>query len=88
MSIIVSPLLRIHNETDFSMELRFRRPKEEENEFVSLILDAGDSVDDSMATFSGVSLSGGAKKALMSLTVGMNYALLPILLLDFLFWSK
>ncbi|XP_071913295.1 uncharacterized protein [Coffea arabica] len=70
LSIIVSPLLRIHNETDFSMELRFRRPKEEENEFASLILDAGDSVDDSMATFSGVSLSGGPKKALMSLTVG------------------
>ncbi|KAL3526718.1 hypothetical protein ACH5RR_011374 [Cinchona calisaya] len=70
LSIIVSPLLRIKNETDFSMELRFQRPQKKETEFASLVLEAGESVDDSMATFGGVSLSGGVKKALMSLSVG------------------
>lgn len=75
LSITVSPLLRIHNETDFAMELRFQRPQKKETEFASLVLGAGDSVDDSMAAFGGVSLSGGLKKALVSLSVGKNYAL-------------
>lgn len=70
LSLAVSPLLRIHNETDFSMELRFQRPQQKETDFASLVLEAGDSVDDSIAAFGASSLSGGSKKALMSLSVG------------------
>ncbi|GER30822.1 hypothetical protein STAS_06785 [Striga asiatica] len=72
LSIIVSPLLRIHNETDFSLELRFHRPQHEETESASLRLDAGDIVDDAMMAFTAVDLSGGLRKALTSLSVG-NY---------------
>lgn len=71
MSIVVSPLLMIHNETDFSLELCFKRPQNEETESASLILNAGDVVDDAMTTFSAVDLSGGSRKALTSLSVGM-----------------
>ncbi|KAJ8764509.1 hypothetical protein K2173_006249 [Erythroxylum novogranatense] len=70
LSVVVSPLLRIHNETEFSMELRFRRPQQDENIFASVSLKKGDSVDDSMATFDAINMSGGLKKALMSLSVG------------------
>ncbi|CAA0840903.1 Protein of unknown function (DUF1162 [Striga hermonthica] len=72
LSIIVSPLLRIHNETDFSLELRFHRPQHEETESASLRLNAGDIVDDAMMAFTAVDLSGGLRKALTSLSVG-NY---------------
>lgn len=72
MSIVVSPLIRIHNETKFSMELRFRRPEQKEDEYASVLLKTGDTIDDSIATFNAVKLSGGIKKALMSLSVGMH----------------
>ncbi|KAL3616453.1 hypothetical protein CASFOL_039843 [Castilleja foliolosa] len=72
LSIAVAPLLKIQNETDFSLELRFHRPHHEETESVSLVLKAGDIVDDSMTAFSAVDLSGGLRKALTSLSVG-NY---------------
>lgn len=75
MSIVVSPLLRIYNETDFSMELRFQRPQQKETDFASLVLEPGDSVDDSIATFGARSLSGGLKKALISLSVGKTCVL-------------
>ncbi|XP_020537290.1 uncharacterized protein LOC105639629 isoform X2 [Jatropha curcas] len=70
LSIAVSPLTRIHNGTEFSVELRFRRPQEDENVFASMLLKKGDSIDDSMATFDAINLSGGSKKALMSLSIG------------------
>ncbi|KAI3452089.1 hypothetical protein Pfo_008754 [Paulownia fortunei] len=72
LSIVVSPLLKIHNETDFSLELRFHRPQQEETESALLILKAGDVLDDAMTAFSAIDLSGGLRKALTSLNVG-NY---------------
>ncbi|KAL5752815.1 hypothetical protein ACOSQ2_023322 [Xanthoceras sorbifolium] len=69
-SFAVSPLVRIHNETEFSMELRFRRTQEKEDEFACVSVKPGDSIDDSMAIFDAISFSGGLKKALMSLSVG------------------
>ncbi|KAL3833397.1 hypothetical protein ACJIZ3_008133 [Penstemon smallii] len=70
LSIGVSPLLRICNETDFSLELRFQRPHHKEEEYALLTLKAGDVIDDSMAAFSAIDLSGGSRKALTSLSVG------------------
>ncbi|KAL1538923.1 hypothetical protein AAHA92_27610 [Salvia divinorum] len=70
--IIVSPLLMIHNETDFTMELRFQRAQSEGTDSASLILKAGDTVDDTMTAFNAVNLPGGSRKALTSLSVG-NY---------------
>lgn len=70
LSISVSPLLRIYNETKFSMELRFRRSQRETAESVSVVLKSGDAVDESVAAFDAVNLSGVLKKALMSLSVG------------------
>ncbi|KAL8151956.1 hypothetical protein V2J09_021764 [Rumex salicifolius] len=70
LSVMISPLLRIHNETKFSLELSFERPQQEESESVSLFLKSKDTFDDCIAAFEAVNLSGGAKKALMSLSVG------------------
>ncbi|KAB1669469.1 hypothetical protein ES319_1Z041100v1, partial [Gossypium barbadense] len=70
LSIVVSPLIRIQNETKLSIELRIRRPERMEDEFVSMSLKAGDTFDDSMASFDAIHLSGGFRKALMSLNVG------------------
>ncbi|KAH9711641.1 vacuolar protein sorting-associated protein [Citrus sinensis] len=70
LSIVVSPLIRVHNETELSMELRFRRVQEQEDDFASILLKPGHTIDDSMAMFDAVSFSGGLKKALMSLSVG------------------
>ncbi|KAJ6733010.1 VACUOLAR PROTEIN SORTING-ASSOCIATED PROTEIN VPS13 [Salix koriyanagi] len=70
LSIAVSPLIRIHNETEFSMELRFRRSQQNEDVFVPMLLKKGASVDDSMKAFEAIGSSGGLKKALMSFTVG------------------
>lgn len=69
---MVSPLIRIYNETEFSMELRFRRPQQNEDMFASILLGKGDSVDDSMTAFNAITLSGEVKKALMSLSVGID----------------
>ncbi|KAM1156496.1 hypothetical protein ACFX2B_026994 [Malus domestica] len=70
LSIVISPLTRIHNETGLPIKLRFRRAQQKEDEFASEVLNAGDTVDDSMAMFGAINLSGGEKKALMSLAVG------------------
>ncbi|XP_024974996.1 uncharacterized protein LOC112513098 isoform X4 [Cynara cardunculus var. scolymus] len=69
LSIVVSPLLRIHNKTDFPIELRFQQPVQEENED-ALVLKAGDTVDDSTAAFDVIKTSGGSKNALISASVG------------------
>lgn len=70
MPISVSPLIRIHNETPFSLELRFQRPQQKEHEFASLVLKSGDSIDDSVAMFDAIQLSGALRKAFTSLSIG------------------
>ncbi|XVE87220.1 hypothetical protein DITRI_Ditri18aG0098600 [Diplodiscus trichospermus] len=70
LSIAVSPLIRIRNETKFSIELWIRRPEQMEDEFASVSLKAGDTFDDSMASFDAINFSGGFRKALMSVNVG------------------
>ncbi|KAH1151426.1 hypothetical protein GYH30_045099 [Glycine max] len=70
LSVEVSPLIRIHNGTGFSMELQFQRLEPKEDEFASLLLRPGDSIDDSMAMFDAINFSGGVKRALISLSVG------------------
>ncbi|KAH7673564.1 Vacuolar protein sorting-associated protein 13 [Dioscorea alata] len=70
LSLVVTPLLRIHNESGFRTELRFRRPQEDEAEAASVMLRTGDTIDDCMASFDALKLSGGSKRALMSLTLG------------------
>nr|GMD56841.1 uncharacterized protein LOC109189108 isoform X1 [Ipomoea batatas] len=69
-SIQVAPLLQVHNETDFHMELRFQHGQQKETEYASVVLKTGDTIDDSMATFGATSLSGEQRKALMSVSVG------------------
>jgi len=54
------------------MELRFRRPQQNEDEFASVMLKTGETIDDSIAIFDAVNLSGELKKALTSLSVGMH----------------
>lgn len=76
MSIIVSPLIRVHNETRFSIELRFRRPQQKEDEFALVVLKPGETIDDSVAMFDSLHLSGGLKKALTSLSLGKHFELL------------
>ncbi|XP_054810227.1 uncharacterized protein LOC129311789 isoform X2 [Prosopis cineraria] len=70
LSVVVSPLVTIRNETGLSMELQFQRPQPKEDEFASVSLKPGDSIDDSMAIFDAIKFSGGVKRALMSLTIG------------------
>lgn len=53
------------------MELRFQRPQHKEIDYASVRLEAGDTIDDSMTAFSAINLSGGRKKTLNSLSVGM-----------------
>lgn len=72
MFVCVSPLIRIHNETRFSLELRFQRPQQKEDEFASAELKSGCTIDDSMAMFEALNLSGGLKKALTSFSLGKN----------------
>ncbi|KAK7263059.1 hypothetical protein RJT34_30643 [Clitoria ternatea] len=68
--VVVSPLIRIHNETGFPMELHFQRLEPREDEFASVLLKPGDSIDDSMAMFDALNFSGGVKRALVSLSIG------------------
>ncbi|OIT19675.1 hypothetical protein A4A49_40401 [Nicotiana attenuata] len=70
LTIIVSPLLKIHNDTDFSMELRFQRPQHKEVDYASVMLKVGDAIDDSMAAFGAINLSSERKKTLNYLSVG------------------
>ncbi|KAM4118037.1 hypothetical protein ACB094_02G170500 [Castanea mollissima] len=70
LTVVVSPLIRIHNETRFSMELRFRQPQRNEDDYASVMLKTGETIDDSIAMFDAVNLSGELEKALTSLSVG------------------
>ena len=79
LMVVLSPLLRIHNESGFSMRLRVRRPSETESDSASVFLRNGDVIDDSMAAFDALNYSGGLKKALMSLGLGKFQSLLLFL---------
>lgn len=61
------------------MELQFQRPAPMEDEFASVLLKPGDCIDDSMAIFDAINFSGGVKRALMSLSVGIHFHLLTLL---------
>ncbi|OIS96854.1 hypothetical protein A4A49_60697, partial [Nicotiana attenuata] len=66
LTFVVFPLLKIDNDTDFSMELRFQRPQHKEVDYASVMLKVGDTIDDSMAAFGAINLSGERKKTLNS----------------------
>nr|XP_043638642.1 uncharacterized protein LOC122609764 isoform X2 [Erigeron canadensis] len=88
LSIVVSPLLRVHNKTDFLIELRFQRPEQQENQHASVVVKAGDTIDDSTAAFNAIKASGGSKKALISLSVGnFNFSFRPKISGDSMGWS-
>ncbi|GAB2259820.1 hypothetical protein Droror1_Dr00010675 [Drosera rotundifolia] len=70
LSVVVSPLLRVHNVTGLPLELRFQRPQQKEFESAAVLLQAGDTIDDCVAAFDAVNGTGGFKKVLVSLTVG------------------
>ncbi|KAL9265650.1 Intermembrane lipid transfer protein VPS13-like protein [Drosera capensis] len=70
LSVVVSPLLRVHNVTGLPLELRFQRPEQKEFESAAVLLQAGDTIDDCVAAFDAVNGTGGFKKALVSLSVG------------------
>ncbi|XP_050944650.1 uncharacterized protein LOC103484730 isoform X3 [Cucumis melo] len=70
LSIVISPMTRIRNESGLTMELRFRRNQPNEDECASVLLKSEDVIDDSMAMFDALNLSGGSRKALNSLSVG------------------
>ncbi|XP_031743221.1 uncharacterized protein LOC101222087 isoform X2 [Cucumis sativus] len=70
LSIVVSPMTRIHNESGLTMELRFRRNQPNEDESASVLLKSEDVIDDSMAMFDALNSSGGSRKALNSLSIG------------------
>ncbi|KAG9440811.1 hypothetical protein H6P81_020976 [Aristolochia fimbriata] len=70
VSVVVSPMVRIHNQSGFPMEVRLCRPQEARAESASALLENGDTIDDSMAVFDALGLSGGSKKAIMSLSLG------------------
>ncbi|MED6185146.1 hypothetical protein PIB30_054181 [Stylosanthes scabra] len=73
LSVVVSPLIRIHNETGFPLELRFQRAEAQGDEVASAVLEPGAYIDDSMAMFDAINFSGGVKKALMSLSIGIYF---------------
>lgn len=54
------------------MELRFRQPQRNEDDYASVMLKTGETIDDSIAMFDAVNLSGELEKALTSLSVGMH----------------
>lgn len=68
---MVSPLTRIQNETDFSMELQFQRPEQERDGSALVLLKKGDTMDDSTAMFDAIKMSGGSKKVITSLSLGV-----------------
>ncbi|XP_048138871.1 uncharacterized protein LOC115740159 isoform X2 [Rhodamnia argentea] len=70
LSIVVSPLTRIQNETDFSVELQFQRPEQERDGSALVLLKKGETMDDSTAMFDAIKMSGGSKKVITSLSLG------------------
>ncbi|KAL6847035.1 hypothetical protein ACP4OV_022888 [Aristida adscensionis] len=70
LSLSVQPLLRIYNKSDFPLELQFQRPNKATEEAAFVTVRSGDMVDESTGVFDAMDLSGGSKKALMSLALG------------------
>ncbi|XP_062202518.1 uncharacterized protein LOC133904893 isoform X2 [Phragmites australis] len=70
LSLSVQPLLRIYNKSDFPLELRFQRPNKADEEAAFVTVRSGDMVDESTGVFDAMDLSGGSKRALMSLALG------------------
>ncbi|CAM0949165.1 unnamed protein product [Alopecurus aequalis] len=70
LSLSVEPLLRIYNKSDFPLELRFQRPQKANEEAAFVTIRSGDMIDESTGVFDAMDLSGGSKKALMSLALG------------------
>uniref|UniRef100_A0A7N0RDR0 Vacuolar protein sorting-associated protein 13 VPS13 adaptor binding domain-containing protein n=1 Tax=Kalanchoe fedtschenkoi TaxID=63787 RepID=A0A7N0RDR0_KALFE len=70
LTALISPLMKIHNETSFTLELRFQRPQQKEADLTTVLLKPGDIIDDSVTVFDASNSSGGAKRALTSLAVG------------------
>ncbi|ONM01743.1 hypothetical protein ZEAMMB73_Zm00001d030935 [Zea mays] len=70
LSLSVQPLVRIHNKSDFPLELRFQRPNKASEEAAFVTVRSGDMVDESTGVFDAMDLSGGPKRALMSLALG------------------
>lgn len=88
LSIVVSPLLRIHNKTDFPIEIRFQRPENQGNDHASVVLKGGDTIDDSKVAFDAIKTSGGSKKTLISLSVGnIVFSFRPKISVDSMGWS-
>ncbi|XP_059063306.1 uncharacterized protein LOC131071412 isoform X6 [Cryptomeria japonica] len=73
-SVVVSPMVRIQNASDLSLELHCRRPQQREDEGVVVLLKHGESIDDSMGSFDALKFSGEMRKALLSFSHG-NYVL-------------
>lgn len=74
LSVTVSPMVRIHNESGRLLELRCRRPQQREDGGAAVCLKHGVIIDDSMGVFDAFDLSGESKKALVSFGLG-NYLL-------------
>uniref|UniRef100_K3Z322 Vacuolar protein sorting-associated protein 13 VPS13 adaptor binding domain-containing protein n=1 Tax=Setaria italica TaxID=4555 RepID=K3Z322_SETIT len=70
LSLSVQPLLRVYNKSDFPIELRFQRPNKTNEEAAFVTVRSGDMVDESTGVFDAMDLSGGSKRALMSLALG------------------
>nr|CAB3462488.1 unnamed protein product [Digitaria exilis] len=70
LSLSVQPLLRVYNKSDFPLELRFQRPNKTNEEAAFVTVRSGDMVDESIGVFDAMDLSGGSKRALMSLALG------------------
>ncbi|KAJ1266147.1 hypothetical protein BS78_08G128600 [Paspalum vaginatum] len=70
LSLSVQPLLRIYNKSDFPLELRFQRPNKDNDEAAFVTVKSGDMVDESTGVLDAMDLSGGSKRALMSLALG------------------
>uniref|UniRef100_A0A0D9Y124 Vacuolar protein sorting-associated protein 13 VPS13 adaptor binding domain-containing protein n=1 Tax=Leersia perrieri TaxID=77586 RepID=A0A0D9Y124_9ORYZ len=70
LSLSIQPLLRIYNKSDFPLELRFQRPHKSIEEAAFVTLRSGDMIDESTGVFDLMDLSGGSKRALMSLALG------------------
>ncbi|CAL5092653.1 unnamed protein product [Urochloa decumbens] len=70
LSISVQPLLRVYNKSDFPLELRFQRPNITNEEAAFVTVRSGDMIDESTGVFDAMDVSGGLKRALMSLALG------------------
>lgn len=71
-------MLRLHNKSEFPIELRFARPNEPKDESAFVTLRSGDTIDESMGVFDAIDLSGGSRRALLSLALGKLVSVLVL----------